>query len=141
MFKHILVPTDGTPLSAKAVERGAQLAKAVGAELTIVTVNTFTGAVEPPTIQAAEYKLHARQRAALYLAEAAQMAAAAGVPFEAVEVDNDEPYQGIIATAEARGCDVVVMASHGRRGAAAKLIGSETMKVVTHSTLPVLVYR
>jgi nucleotide-binding universal stress UspA family protein len=141
MFKHILVPTDGSPLSAKAVERAALLAKQVGAKLTIITVNTFTPSVEQPTIQAAEYKLHARRRAELYLSEAAQSASAIGVAFDVAQVDDEEPYRGIIEMAQARGCDVVVMASHGRRGAAAMLLGSETMKVLMHSTIPVLVYR
>ena len=93
------------------------------------------------TEQQNRYHQHAAEQAARHLGEALAKAKAAGVPCETVQVDHDHPYQAIIETAASRGCDLIAMASHGRRGISALVLGSETTKVLTHSTTPVLVYR
>jgi nucleotide-binding universal stress UspA family protein len=144
MYRHILIPTDGSPLSASAVEKGIALAKTLGAKVTALTV------VEPfPVLRgapqsydaSAEYTRHAHAQAERHLAEAEQQAKLAGVPCEVVKVEHGQPYEAIIETAGARGCDLITMASHGRRGISALILGSETMKVLMHSKLPVLIYR
>ena len=144
MYHHILIPTDGSPLSASAVEKGVALAKALGAKVTALTV------VEPfPVLRSApqsydapaEYTRHVHAEAERHLAEAEQQAQQVGVPCEVVKVEHGEPYEAIIETAGARGCDLITMASHGRRGISALLLGSETTKVLMHSKLPVLIYR
>ena len=145
MFKHILVPTDGSPLSAMAVGKAVDLARAVGARVTFLT------AVEPFHIWSdnanqlsytrEEYERVSKEQANATLAAASETARAAAVEAEAVLVETDEPYRAIIDLSSEKGCDLVAMASHGRRGVAALVIGSETQKVLTHSTIPVLVYR
>ena len=144
MYHHILIPTDGSPLAGSAVEKGIALAKSLGAKVTVLTV------VEPfPVLRGLpqsydardEYTRGAHAEAEPRLAEAEQQAKQVGVPCEVVKVEHGEPYEAIIETAGARGCDLITMASHGRRGISALLLGSETMKVLTHSKLPVLIYR
>jgi len=145
MFKNILIPTDGSELAWKAVEHGTALAKSVGAKVTVVTVSLpfhiFT--LDPLVVEdtAAQYKTRMEEHAAKLLATMANAAKAAGVPCETVHVVHEHPYQAIIDTAVARGCDLITMASHGRRGVSALLLGSETVKVLTHSKIPVLVHR
>jgi nucleotide-binding universal stress UspA family protein len=144
MYHHILIPTDCSPLSGSAVEKGIALAKALGAKVTVLTV------VEPfPAMRglpqssdaSAAYMRYAHAEADPRLAEAEQQAKQVGVPCEIVKVEHGQPYEAIIETADARGCDLITMASHGRRGISALLLGSETTKVLMHSKLPVLVYR
>jgi nucleotide-binding universal stress UspA family protein len=89
----------------------------------------------------AEYERRARMQAAEILTDAQLKAKARGVPCEVEQVESDSPYDVIIKTADKRGCDLIAMASHGRRGVAAIVLGSETLKVLTHSKIPVLVYR
>ena len=144
MFKQILLPTDGGELSMKAVRHGMQLAKQVGAKATALVVRrplrefVAEGITIPvPEEAQADY---AKQMDKL-LDAARQDAKAAGVDCEAIQVVNDEPWRGIIETAKSRGCDLICMSSHGRRGMSAFLLGSETQKVLTHTTVPVLVYR
>jgi nucleotide-binding universal stress UspA family protein len=146
MYKNILLPTDGSELSAKAVEHGITLAKTLGAKITVLMViapfRTF--AMEPPLIVdtgADEYARQMKEHAKQITETVAVSARAAGVQAETVQVENELPYQAIIETAASKGCDLVVMASHGRRGVAAIVLGSETVKVLTHSKIPVLVYR
>jgi len=145
MYKHILVSTDGSELSNRAVEYAAALAKAVGAKLTALTVTTpyYGSAVEPELVMVGidDYRKRTAKVAASYLEVAKDIAAAAQVPCEAVQIEHPQPYQAIIDAAKERGCDLIVMASHGRRGVAAIVLGSETTKVLTHSTIPVLVVR
>jgi nucleotide-binding universal stress UspA family protein len=142
MYTHILIPTDGSDLSRKAIQYGIALAKAVNAKVTAVTVSTpfHVFSVEPAMVTDTPetYQKHIATLAAKYLGE---VAAAAGVSCETVHVEHEHPYQAIIDTANQRGCDLIVMASHGRRGVSAIVLGSETVKVLTHSTVPVLVYR
>ena len=145
MHKHILIPTDGSELSQKAIDYGMALAKSVNAKVTVVTVSApfSLWAIEPPlTIEfLEEYQKQMRQLSAKHLESAKESAAAAGVTCEVLQVEHDQPYLGIIDTAARRSCDLIVMASHGRRGISAIVLGSETVKVLTHSTIPVLVFR
>jgi nucleotide-binding universal stress UspA family protein len=145
MYKHILIPTDGSELSKKAVDQGTQLAKALNAKVTAITVSApfHVFATEPGMVTdtPAEYKKRIAALTAKYLKVATDAAAAAGVPCDAVEVEHEHPYQAIIDTAKKRGCDAIVMASHGRRGISAVVLGSETVKVLTHSNVPVVVVR
>jgi nucleotide-binding universal stress UspA family protein len=143
MHTHILIPTDGSDLSRKAIRYGLALAKAVNAKVTAVTVSTpfHVFSVEPAMVTdtAETYQKHMATVAAKYLGEV--VATAAGGSCETVHVEHEHPYQAIIDTAKQRGCDLIVMASHGRRGVSAIVLGSETVKVLTHSTIPVLVCR
>jgi nucleotide-binding universal stress UspA family protein len=145
MFKHVLIPTDGSPLSEAAVAKGLEFAKALGARATAVVViepfHLLTANVEQIESTRADYEAHAARHAADILAAAAAKAEAAGVAFAGRTAKHDHPYQAIIATAAEQGCDVIAMASHGRRGMAALMLGSQTTKVLTHSTIPVLVFR
>lgn len=143
MYQHILVPTDGTPLSASAVKQAMSLAKTVGAKVTVLTVvhRLPTLALGPSNPYADEFRRGAHAEAERRLTEAEQEAKQVSVPCELVKVADRQPYEAIIETAGDRGCDLIVMASHGSRGISALVIGSETMKVLTHSKLPVLIYR
>ena len=145
MYRHILIPTDGSELSQNAIAHGAALAKSINAKVTILTVSTpfHTFAVEPEMVTDTpeQYAKHMANRAAKYLNSAKEAAAAAGVNCDTVHVEHDHPYQAIIDAAAREPCDLIVMASHGRRGVSAMMLGSETAKVLTHSAVPVLVVR
>jgi nucleotide-binding universal stress UspA family protein len=145
MYNHLLIPTDGSPLSDEAIRHGVALAAETGAKVTFLTViepfHTFSLGVDQLEETADSYQKHMQERAARILAGAAKVATAAGVAHEAIQTEDDQPYQAIIRTAEQKGCDLVAMASHGRRGVSALVLGSETVKVLTHSAIPVLVYR
>jgi nucleotide-binding universal stress UspA family protein len=145
MYKHILIPTDGSSLSEEAIRQGVALAKSLHARVTGVTASpTFhTVAVDPVMVTdtPAQYAKDCEARAAKALAVIKNAAAANGVPCNVVHVVNDHPYEVIIETAGAEGCDLIFMASHGRKGLAAMMLGSETTKVLTHSKTPVLVCR
>ncbi len=145
MYKRILIPTDGSELAMKAVEAGLQLAAETGARVTVITVtepfHTLSFAPSQVTDTPATYKKHAREHAKRILDEAQGKAAAAGVPCDTVWMEHEYPHEAIIDAANSRQCDLITMASHGRRGVSALLLGSETVKVLTHSRLPVLVFR
>jgi nucleotide-binding universal stress UspA family protein len=145
VYKHILIPTDGSELATKAIDHGLAFAKSLGAKVTVLTTSepfqVFSTDPKMITDTAPVYKRHAAEFAAKTLEAAAKSAKAAGVPCETVHLEQGFPYEGIIKTANMRGCDLILMASHGRRGVAAIVLGSETLKVLTHSKLPVLVYR
>lgn len=145
MFKHILIPVDGTELSVAALDKSLTLARETGAQVTVLMTIEPAPIVMMAMVQLTEqqnrYHQHAKEQAARHLGEAAAKAKAAGVPCDTVQVDHDHPYQAIIETAAGKGCDLIAMASHGRRGISALVLGSETTKVLTHSTMPVLVYR
>jgi nucleotide-binding universal stress UspA family protein len=145
MHRHILIPTDGSELSQNAIDYGMALAKSVNAKVTVLTVSTpfHTFAVEPGMITdtAEHYAKRMATLAAKYLNVAKEAALAAGVSCETMHVEHDQPYLAIIETAARKSCDLIVMASHGRRGISAVVLGSETVKVLTHSTIPVLVVR
>ena len=145
MFKHVLIPTDGSALSMKAVEGGIALAQATGAKITVLTIIEPSGVLGTDSKRVAAtrkaYEQHARDQAERTLKEAERKAKGQGVPCTTIRKENKQPYQAIIETATRKGCDLIVMASHGRRGVAALVLGSETSKVLTHSTIPVLVFR
>ena len=145
MFKHILIPTDGSDLSLKAVLYGVQLAKSCGARVTGLTVAVPYRVVAVDAVliplDEADYEERSRGASERALEQVTIAADAAGVTCETVREVHDQPYRAIIDAAQARGADLIVMASHGRRGISALLLGSETAKVLTHSTIPVLVYR
>ena len=145
MYRHILIPTDGSALSDQAIRQGVSLARTFGAGVTALTVSpTFHNfSLDPALLTATpeRYEQDCQARAEKHLAAARVEAGIAGVPCETVHEMNDEPYQVIIDTARARHCDLIAMPTHGRRGISALLLGSETSKVLTHSKIPVLVCR
>ncbi len=145
MYKHILIPTDGSSLATTAVKQGLDFAKAIGAEVTALTVfepfHMFTLETEMLTDSPAIYRKQAKADAKATLDKVEALATARGVKCHLIEVESDHPYEAIIATAKKQKCDLIAMASHGRKGIQSILLGSETQKVLTHSTLPVLVYR
>lgn len=145
MYKSILVTTDGSEFSERAFGHAIELAKHLGAKLTAVTVTpplqilTVEGVVYPEDPETYQAMIDSQAKAALDAVVKA--AEASGVPCDSVQIENSQPYEGILQTARDKGCDLIVMASHGRRGISAFLLGSEAQKVLTHSTLPVLVCR
>jgi len=145
VHKHILIPTDGSDLSYEAIQYATALAKAVNARVTGVTVSPpiHVLAVEPDMVADTleSYRQRMTPVAAQRLAKVEEATAAAGVSCEVVHIEHEHPYKAIIDVANAKACDLIVMASHGRRGISAIVLGSETVKVLTHSTIPVLVYR
>ncbi len=147
MFKHVLLPTDGSPVARKAIKAGIELAKELGAKVTayyaIDTVQPYIY-TEGYIIDAAllkEFDKRAREHGAKYLAEVEQAAKAAGVACQTLMTRPDTAYQGIVAAAKKQKCDVIFMASHGRGEIGTLLLGSVTQKVLAHSKIPVLVYR
>lgn len=145
MYKHILIPTDGSELSEQAIRQGVALARSIGAEVTAITVSpTFhTFSMDPLVITdtPAQYQKDCEARAERRLAVISDAAQAAGVRYNGIHVMNDHPYEAIINAANESGCDLIFMASHGRRGVSALILGSETTKVLTHSKIPTLVCR
>jgi nucleotide-binding universal stress UspA family protein len=145
MYTNILIPTDGSALAGKAVEHGLALAKRIGAKATALTVvppfHTLTTDTQMIEDTPARYKARMQENAEKILAAVAAAAQAAGVLCATVQVEHEHPYRAIIDTAELKGCDLIVMASHGRRGISALVLGSETVKVLTHCKIPVLVHR
>lgn len=145
MYKHILVATDGSELSERAIQHAVGLAHALGARLTALTIIKPWHTVAPGEIMVAfpeaEYRKGAEIAAQRYVGYAQEAANDKGVPCETKWLEHEQPWEAIVATAEAEKCDLIVMASHGRKGLAALLLGSETRKVLTQSKLPVLVCR
>jgi nucleotide-binding universal stress UspA family protein len=145
LFKNILVPTDGSDLAAKAVEQGVLFAKEIGAKITAITVTEppHLLSVEPSQLEYTpiEYKKYTEAQAEKVLGTVSAAAKSAGVTCETLHMEHEQIYQAIIDAAEARRCDLIVMASHGRRGVSAVVLGSETVKVLTHSKIPIRVYR
>lgn len=146
MFKHILIPTDGSEQSQRAVRTGVELAKLHQARVTGIHVIpdyhlliAYEGAFDPITEERIEEE--ARARAENYLAFVRKAADEAGVPCDTVCETSDHPYDAILKTADSKNCDLILMTSHGRKGLAAVLLGSETRKVLTHARVPVLVVR
>jgi nucleotide-binding universal stress UspA family protein len=144
MFKRILVPTDGSDLSDKAIAAAIDLARTLKAGvigMTTLEPYSYSNLSEyrPETLD--DYEARMDQAGAERLGRIADAAARAGVSVETVSVKSFSPYEAIIDTAKDKNCDLIVMASHGRRGLNAVLLGSETQKVLTHSSIPVMVYR
>lgn len=147
MYKNLLVPTDGSELSNNAVERAMQFAKECGARITALHVMpeyippAFAEFPAAGEATFAEFTKATEETARIVLEAVEQAAAAAGVDCQTVAVRHTQPYRAIIDCARDRGCDLIFMASHGRRGLSALVLGSETNKVLTHSSIPVLVFR
>jgi nucleotide-binding universal stress UspA family protein len=145
MYKRILLPTDGSEASRRAIDAGVRFAKELGAEVIGVTVmpefHTFT--LDAQSLEATEddYGRIAGERAGRILADVESAAQAQGVAYTCEQVVNDHPYEAILAAARQKNCDLIVMASHGRAGLKGLLLGSETQKVLVHSSIPVLVHR
>ena len=145
MYTNILIPTDGSELAGKAVQHGIALAKRIGAKVTALTVllpfHVFTTDTQMIEDTPAQYRVRMHEHAEKTLGAVGQAAQAAGVACETVHLEHEHPYRAIIETAESKGCDLIVMASHGRHGISAIVLGSETVKVLTHCKIPVLVHR
>ena len=144
MYKHILIPTDGSERSAAAMRSGIDLAAAAGAKVTLLTVTPplRAFAFEPRVaVDEAGYEELAAQTADQRLRPWAAYARDKGVKAELRHVFMDPPAEAIVETARRKACDLVVMASHGLNGIGALLLGSETQKVLAHSKVPVLVHR
>jgi len=144
MYKRILLPTDGSEITAKAVQTAIGMARLAGAELFIISVKEpfpYSAISEMQPVPPQEF-FDAQQRVATARVKTvADAAKDAGVACKGAMVEGLHPWEAILDHGKAQGCDVVVMASHGRRGVSALLLGSETQKVLTHSTVPVLVVR
>ncbi|MEP7329660.1 MAG: universal stress protein [Betaproteobacteria bacterium] len=147
MYKHLLIPTDGSKLSDKAVTHALGLAEALGARVTVLHVSPdypqpiYMEGIALNPMSRRDYAKSTTEESKKVFARVAKKAAAAGVASTMVHMIAETPWEAIMATAKKRKCDVIVMASHGRRGLAAMLLGSETTKVLTHSKVPVLVVR
>jgi nucleotide-binding universal stress UspA family protein len=147
MYKHILIPTDGSDLAEKAVTEGLDFAREAGAHVTLFTA---VPEYEPPSesqvlarrfVSIADHARKSEKMAHGILARAAEKARAAKLRFDTAYLQSNQPWQAIIDAAAQHGCDAILMASHGRKGLAAVWYGSQTQEVLTHSKLPVLVYR
>ena len=146
MFKHILISTDGSPISNKAAKAGIALASALGAK---VSAYCAVEPLQPMYVEGyafdqkviEEIEQHARKAAQKRVDAIGKVAKAARVPFTSVVTKTSPPYEGIIAAAKKQKCDVIFMASHGRGGLSSLIMGSVTQKVLSHSRIPVVVYR
>ena len=147
VYAHILVATDGSKLSGKAVTHAIALAKAVGARLTAFHASpdyplpVYADGVVYETLSRREYAAACHKEASKILDAVAEKAKLAHVPFSQAQAISAAPWEAILAAAKKNKCDAIVMASHGRRGVTALILGSETQKVLTHSKLPVIVVR
>ena len=147
MYQNILVPTDGSEFSNRAVSTGAQLAHALRAKLLLLHVRSVIdvphhvegGALT--TLGESKIMQEIEDEERKLLDASMEIAASDGTAAETAFLADETPYHGIIRTAREQHCDLIVMASHGRRGIAGLLIGSETQKVLTHTTIPVLIVR
>lgn len=144
MYRHILIATDGSELSTKGLDQGLKLAKQLGAKATIVTVTDMwasgaLAAADPATLT--DYQESMRAAVDDILSEADRFATESGVAHETLHIPNRYPADAIVETAQDLGADLIVMASHGRRGLRKMLLGSQTTEVLTTSTVPVLVVR
>jgi nucleotide-binding universal stress UspA family protein len=147
MYKHILVATDGSKLSQKAVTHAIALAQALGAKLTVFYASpdyplpAYADGVVYEPVSKKEYAALANQEAEKILSAIAQKAEAGGLECATVHTIAPAPWEAILAAAKKAKAEAIVMASHGRRGVSALLLGSETQKVLTHSKIPVIVVR
>lgn len=145
MYKHILLPTDGSSASEAAVQACFQLARQLGAKVTGLHVlpefHVFTYKTEMLEDTRAQFVKDSEEHARKILSPVERVAQETGVICSTMHVVSDDPYEAIIQVAQDSQCDLIVMASHGRKGVKGLLLGSETQKVLTHSRIPVLVYR
>ncbi len=147
MFKHVLVPTDGSEFSQSTVRRAVSFAKEAGARITAYyakpefPVTYYGEGVLIDTTTPEQFAVLAEEQAQKILSYVESLCQEAGVSFTKVTSTTDIPYEGIIEAAETNGCDLIFMSSHGRRGLSGLILGSETNKVLTHTKIPVLVFR
>ena len=146
MYKNILLPTDGSALSQIAIDNGLQFAKAVGAKVTgfYVLLERQAESFEdyaPVDVKAPKLDEVTKQEAEKYLKVVADKARAMGVTCATHSMKHTSPHQAIITMATQTGCDLIIMASHGKKGITGELVGSETARVITNCKIPVLVYR
>jgi nucleotide-binding universal stress UspA family protein len=145
MFAHVLLPTDGSKLSENAIRKGVQLAKSMKARVTglcvVPRLHFYNYDSEIPGDIKEKAEKECRTMAEAHLGFIRKAAEEAGVGCQLMSATDDQPYEAIISAAEENACDLIMMASHGRRGVKAVLLGSETQKVLTHSKIPVLVFR
>ncbi len=145
MYKHILIATDGSDLAQRAVEQGLSLAKLMQSKVTVVTVTEpWTAAVSGEWAVAfpvEEYEKASAANAAKILERVEKIASSLGVACEGVHVKDQYPAEGIVEEAKARGCDLIVMASHGRRGIAKFVLGSQATRVLAHTDIALLICR
>ena len=143
MYRHLMVPLDDSPLSAETVPQAVQLARTLGAKVTFFHARADYGASSIGALERvmspAAFNDNMAGEARAILAKAEVVARAAGVPYDSVVTTSDRPHEAILTTADARGCDLIFIASHGRRGIKGLMLGSETQKVLQHTTIPVLV--
>jgi nucleotide-binding universal stress UspA family protein len=142
MYRHILIPTDGSDLAEHGVAHGLALAKSLGAKVSVIFVlepfSELTGRFLEAVARYAELR---KEQATSVLDRAANAAKEAGISCETIQVESGQPHQAIIAAAEDKGCDLIVMSSHGRSGLSKLLIGSVTNRVLAHAKIPVLICR
>jgi nucleotide-binding universal stress UspA family protein len=145
MFKHVLIATDGSELSRAAAATGVELARSLKARVTLVhCFRPYEGVVEESlvtTLSRLQYEAHCEVLTVKSTEHALDLASGASLEAEAVPVYAEAAWTGILDTARARGCDVIVMGSHGRGGVASALLGSQALKVLGHSSVPVLIVR
>ncbi len=147
MYKHILIPTDGSELSDKAIAAGIEFARETQARVTGFTavpeyqIPSEVEMMARRAISLDQHERDAKRKAEGTLRKVADRAREAGVDYDADYALSDQPYDAIIRAAQKHGCDLIFMASHGRRGISALIHGSQTQGVLTHSTIPTLVYR
>lgn len=145
MFKHLLIATDGSAIAARAARAGVGLAKANAARVSAVYVarpfHPLAWEVEALVDTRAEYERYHELRARRALGQCRSLANRAGVRFQELQTGAKHPYLGILRAARERGCDLIVMGSHGRRGVRRLALGSEAEQVIKRSRVPVLVYR
>jgi len=148
MYKHILIPTDGSPLAARGAKDGVRLAKALGAKVTVLYIAMpyapavyGDAAVYYAGPSPKEHKQFSQEAAKKALAPIESEARKAGIACTAVVLFDPKPWEGILKAARSRKCDAIVMASHGRGGLGGVFVGSETQRVLAHSKIPVLVIR
>ncbi len=145
--KHLLVPTDGSALALQAMAEAVALARPLAARITVLTAEAavpmpLTGIgqrLDPALLDSLVAARH--QESAAALAAACALAQEAGIPVDSERVKDDIPHRAILAAVGRLGCDLIVMASHGRRGMQGLLLGSETQRVLLRATVPVLVVR
>jgi nucleotide-binding universal stress UspA family protein len=146
MFKHILIPTDGSAIALKAAKAAIRFAAQTGAKVTAFhAVETRQpGATSAYALSArtfVDFEKRAREIGEAHVADVAALAEAAGVPFGSLVSKAHRPYEGIVEAARKRKCDLIWISSHGRRGLARLILGSVTLKVLAHAGVTVLVYR
>ena len=147
MYKHILIPTDGSEVAEKAVSAGIAFARASGARVTLFTA---VPAYQPPNeiqvrsrevVSLAEHERRSEQAASAVLARGANAAHAAGIEYDTDWAQHDQPWEAIVSAARRNGCDAIVMGSHGRKAFSRLVHGSQALDVLSHCDLPTLVVR